>query len=61
MIIINLTDGGLAAIGGGEEGTIQLLINKIEYNYIINNYYCKSDDLILIRCLIHQQNTGAQV
>jgi len=53
------TDGAPAMIGK-EKGAIKLLIDKIESNNKSSNG-TKRDDLIIIHCLIHQQNLCAKV
>lgn len=53
------TDGAPAMIGK-EKGAIKLLFDKMESNCKTRNC-SKREDLIVIHCLIHQQNLCAQV
>lgn len=53
------TDGAPSMIGKGK-GAIKLIIDDIETNHGNDNCF-KRDDVIIIHCLIHQQNLCAKV
>lgn len=59
-ILSGISTDGAPAMIGKEKGAIKLLIDKIESNNKTSNR-SKREDVIIIHCLIHQQNLCAQV